>query len=170
MISLNQQQLITQLSQDRTDGWITGDLKVVPSSFLGRLFWPIASHFVWVQKIFYGLNLEKSQKSLKTIRAKILLLPANDPIVAIFNKACLRYNRSAPIRYQVKLIDLQRTVPNQENNSKPIKGQISILTYNILFPQINGKHLSPFSTSIGYSHNNQNPHYYTKLTCSEQRY
>lgn len=40
-----------------------------------------------------------------------------------------------------------------EKNSRiyDTAGKISILTYNVLFPQMPGKHESPFSTEIGYS-------------------
>lgn len=45
--------------------------------------------------------------------------------------------------------------PDQNSRIQETASRISVLTYNVLFPQLPGKHESPFSTEIGYSQDHE---------------
>lgn len=51
---------------------IKGDLTIKKASFLEKLFWGFAQNHLWFQKIFYGIDVKKSKKSLADLKAKII--------------------------------------------------------------------------------------------------
>jgi endonuclease/exonuclease/phosphatase family metal-dependent hydrolase len=161
-IPSNQLKQLKNLELGDPKGWITADLKVVSSSLFGRVFWHIACRFEWMQKTFYGLNLRESQISLNKIKVNIQKnCPQSIAVQKLFNIACKRFNAMTPRTYHVQE---QQSAPQSyfaDKNSLPVvnkvkpivntAGKVSVLTYNILFPQTNGMHENPFSTGIGYS-------------------
>ncbi len=168
LIPSNQYNQLKNLEQTNLKAWITADLELVPSSLIGRVFWNVACHFEWMQKLFYGLNLRESQISLNKIKASIQGNCPQSPVVQrLFNNACTRFNVMAPKKYHVQgfqsplqaqtaKTNAGKPVVNTVNTVNNTAGKVSVLTYNILFPQINGKHESGFSTEVGYSQNGNN--------------
>lgn len=136
-----QNQFEQLLEINKNPGWITSDLKVVPSSALGRLFWIVARHFECLQKLFYGLNLRETKEALNAIRVNIQKInptyKSYDRVFNLFNKAVQRFNELAPKKLQMEFISTR----------------VSVLTYNILFPQLEGKQNEKYSSAIGYNEN-----------------
>lgn len=131
--------------------WIRGDLSIKNSSKLG-FFWWIAKNCRWIQKIFYSLNIKKSEKSLANLRARIIQAEntAGNPdqnLRKLFNACLVNFQTVSRInKPALAALKLQTTAKKVHN--------LTVGSYNILFPQT-FPHTHCIATAVGYHENEQ---------------
>ncbi len=105
----------------KSSHWIGRDLKVCPSSVVGRFLWIIAKYFVCLRQIFYGVDLEESKSILQQLKPQLQQKNAQD----LFNQAVSNFNTIAP-RHQVefleeKQVDMQPEPEQVVAQPEPVK-------------------------------------------------
>lgn len=84
----------------KTSHWVGRDLKVYPSSFIGRFLWIIAKHFACMRHYFYSIDLEESKSILQQLKPQLQQENAKN----LFTQAVSNFNSIAP-RHQVQLFE-----------------------------------------------------------------
>lgn len=125
------------------NSWVQEDLNTVNSSFIGRLFWPIAKHFEWMQHTFYHIDFNQSKAILEQLKPQIAS-SGNLVLKITYDKAIERFNSISPKQVLPDSVPLAKPIPEpqipkqRQEPSKP-----SAIGSQEEIPQPLSKHFDP---------------------------